>query len=236
MNFLPARADNQGATVDGEFPVIESPGWIDPTASLGPALPPREDMPGVPVSVSPTPSAPITDWSTPSETPSETPLFNPSLDPMAPAVNGFLETQGPGVGNSVDRAPSSTTSSTLKTSPSPSASPSDVGKQPVAVADVPERPATMAATSIKVPMKAGSTEVTSAAKAVLVTAVSLVKSNSNPVSIPVSTVGTSIAKATAQAASLVKELRRLGVAAITVLTRVGSKTTVSVVISKKPKP
>ena len=52
-------------------------------------------------------------------------------------------------------------------------------------------------------------------------------------SIAVTTTGTTVSKATAQANAIVAELKKSGVSAVTVIKRVGKKTSVSVLVTKK---
>jgi hypothetical protein len=60
-----------------------------------------------------------------------------------------------------------------------------------------------------------------------------VKKSNKPASIAVKTAGTTVAKATAQANAIVAELKKRGVSAVTVIKRVGNKTSVSVLVTKK---
>lgn len=75
--------------------------------------------------------------------------------------------------------------------------------------------------------------ITPAVKATLSKTADAVKATSKPATITVKTVGTTIAKATAQANALVVELKKRGVSAVTVIKRVGKKTSVSVLVTKK---
>ena len=82
-------------------------------------------------------------------------------------------------------------------------------------------------------LPAGSKVITPAAKATLAKTAEAVKASSKPASISVKTAGTTLAKATAQANALVAELKKRGVSAVTVIKRVGKKTSVSVLVTKK---
>jgi hypothetical protein len=82
-------------------------------------------------------------------------------------------------------------------------------------------------------MPTGSTFITPAAKAALAKTATVVKTSNKAVSIAVNTTGTTVSKATAQANAIVAELKRSGVSAVTVIKRVGKKTSVSVLVTKK---
>ncbi|MBP7818736.1 MAG: hypothetical protein KA009_01595 [Rhodoluna sp.] len=114
---------------------------------------------------------------------------------------------------------------TLPPEPTPPAAAIVLVSKPVLVA-VPAMTYTMQ-------LPAGSKVITPAAKATLAKTAEAVKASSKPASISVKTAGTTMAKATAQANALVAELRKRGVSAVTVIKRVGKKTSVSVLVTKK---
>lgn len=114
---------------------------------------------------------------------------------------------------------------TLPPEPTPPAAAIVLVSKPVLVA-VPAMTYTMQ-------LPAGSKVITPAAKATLAKTAEAVKASSKPASISVKTAGTTLAKATAQANALVAELKKRGVSAVTVIKRVGKKTSVSVLVTKK---
>jgi hypothetical protein len=83
-------------------------------------------------------------------------------------------------------------------------------------------------------LPAGTKVITPAAKAALFKVADLVNFSGRSAVISVKTAGTTVAKATVQANALVVELKKRGVAAVTVIKRVGNKTSVSVLVTKKP--
>jgi hypothetical protein len=86
---------------------------------------------------------------------------------------------------------------------------------------------------VSAPIALGSKVITPAAKATLAKMAGTVTSTGRPVIISVKTVGTTMAKATAQANAIVAELKKSGVSAVTGIKRVGNKTSVSVLVTKK---
>ena len=119
----------------------------------------------------------------------------------------------------------STPAPTLPPEPTPPAEAIVLVSKPVLVA-VPAMTYTMQ-------LPAGSKVITPEAKATLAKTAEAVKASSKPASISVKTAGTTLAKATAQANALVAELKKRGVSAVTVIKRVGKKTSVSVLVTKK---
>lgn len=119
----------------------------------------------------------------------------------------------------------STPAPTLLPEPTPPAEAIVLVSKPV-LAAVPDMTYTMQ-------LPAGSKVMTPAAKATLAKTAEAVKASSKPASISVKTAGTTLAKATAQANTLVAELKKRGVSAVTVIKRVGKKTSVSVLVTKK---
>jgi dihydrodipicolinate synthase/N-acetylneuraminate lyase len=87
--------------------------------------------------------------------------------------------------------------------------------------------------TVSAPMAIGSTSITPAAKTSLAKTAAVVKASKKAVSIAVNTTGTTVSKATAQANAIVAELKKSGVSAVTVTKRVGNKTSVSVLVTKK---
>jgi hypothetical protein len=114
---------------------------------------------------------------------------------------------------------------TLPPEPTPPAAAIVLVSKPVLVA-VPAMTYTMQ-------LPAGSKVLTPEAKATLAKTAEAVKASSKPASISVKTAGTTLAKATAQANALVAELKKRGVSAVIVIKRVGKKTSVSVLVTKK---
>ena len=149
----------------------------------------------------------------------ETPSASPSVEPV------YTVQEQP----SVAKPEPSETPTALPTStpiPSTGAVPV-VSVTPVAASATPK--------TLQVPIKPGSVEISSSAKAVLAKAADQVKQNNSSLSIPVSTKGITLAKATSQATALVVHLVKLGVNASTKVTMVAGKPVVSVIVSKTKK-
>jgi hypothetical protein len=91
------------------------------------------------------------------------------------------------------------------------------------------------AKTLQLPIKPGSVEISSSAKAVLAKAANQVKQDNSSLSIAVSTKGITLAKATSQAKALVVQLVKLGVNASARVTTVAGKSVVSVIVSKPKK-
>ena len=216
-----AGADEISFASDEETLIIEGPEFLPPRVPLLPP-PPREDSPS----------------GQPSPSPSETPIYNADPEPTTPPVQAPREEPSRG-----SDAPQQQTS---PVSASEVARPADFPSNPTVDAptvDAPttETPAVVSKPSVisapltivNAPMATGSRTITPAARTSLVKTASAVKASSKPVSIAVTTTGTTVSKATAQANAIVAELKKSGVSAVTVIKRVGNKTSVSVLVTKK---
>lgn len=210
-----AIADETLVAGGQEIVILDGPGLLETPTDPVPPLPPREGAP------------------------TEPPVFNPGLEPSNPPVDAPRE------------PPAQTLTPTPVASPIVDSSP--VPSEPVPVQDAIEtfgaetKPVTDAsvpasqllaisipALKVSAPMALGSNLMTAAAKASLAKIASSVILTGRPTSISVKTSGTTTAKATAQAKAIVAELKKRGVAAFTVIKRVGNKTSVSVLVTKKP--
>ena len=202
-----ALAEELVSTDLGGFQIYDGPALTPPPINFGPVRPPIVQLPEVPiVQIPETPQVTI-------DAPLEPPV--PSMVVAAPIA------QEPA---SISR-PVPTPAPTLPPEPTPPAAAIVLVSKPVLVA-VPAMTYTMQ-------LPAGSKVITPAAKATLAKTAEAVKASSKPASISVKTAGTTLAKATAQANALVAELKKRGVSAVTVIKRVGKKTSVSVLVTKK---
>jgi hypothetical protein len=211
-----AFAEEPVSTGQGEVAIFDGPEMLPPSDGSLPSEPPREGMPG------PTP-------------PREEPvLINPTLEPnpAPPAPPRESEIPAP-VSNSIQTVSPAETVTTPAQEVAVSATQVPA---PVSEVAVPlSKPVLIAAPALAVTLQlpAGSKVLTPAAKATLSKTADAVKKSNKPASIAVKTAGTTVAKATAQANAIVAELKKRGVSAVTVIKRVGNKTSVSVLVTKK---
>ena len=223
---LAEEASTPGAQ---EIVILDGPGLLEtPTDPVLP-LPPREDPPTEPPVFNPgfEPSNP------PGDAPRETPIPTPTPTPAQIPTPAPTETPAP-VGNPTpDASPRASESipvqEVIETSGAETKTATEAPvlvSKPLAIR--------MPAKVVSAPIALGSKVITPAARAAMAKMAGAVMSTGRPVSISVKTSGTTIAKATAQAKAIAAELRKKGVAAVTVLKRVGNKTSVSVLVTKKP--
>lgn len=211
----------EGASANDESIVI-----IDGSELIGtpvPLLPPppREESPGA----NPPIEQPTTD---PTPEPTETPIYNWGAEPtttpiQAPREDPIQRPEAPQ--KQADSQPASEVVVAAEASSKPKAEKPALVSKPVLIS------APMI--TVSAPLATGSAAITPAAKASLAKTAEVVKTSSKPVSISVKTTGTTVSKATAQANAIVAELKKSGVAAVTVIKRVGNRTSVSVLVTKK---
>jgi hypothetical protein len=212
--------------------IVDGPNLIGLPADPALPSPPREDPPGATVPSEPAPS------------PGDTPIYNPGLEPRVPPIEAPREGQSPSPDFPVQVNPPAEPATNVGTpqqqsvaAPKPEAvETAEVSSKPTNDIQVVVAKPVLISTSmisISAPLSAGSTMITPAAKASLAKTAALVKTSSKSVSISVKTTGTSVSKATAQANAIVAELKKRGVSAVTVIKRVGNKTSVSVLVTKK---
>jgi len=207
-----------------EIVILDGPGLLEtPTDPVLP-LPPREDPP------------------------TEPPVFNPGFEPSNPP--GDAPREAPVQTPTPTQTPGETSAPTPVANPTPDASPRASESIPVQEVIETSGAETKTATEalvlvskplaspipakvVSAPIALGSKVIAPAAKATLAKMAGTVTSTGRPVIISVKTVGTTMAKATAQANAIVAELKKSGVSAVTVIKRVGNKTSVSVLVTKK---
>lgn len=211
-----AFAEETVSSGQGEVAIFDGPEMLPPSDGSLPSEPPREGMPG------PTP-------------PREEPvLINPTLEPNPAPADPPREPQNPSpeVNSSQTVSPAETVTTT---SQEMAVSATQVPVPAPEVAVPISKPALIAAPAMALTLQlpAGSKVLTPAAKATLSKTADAVKKSNKPASIAVKTTGTTIAKATAQANAIVSQLKKRGVSAVTVIKRVGNKTSVSVLVTKK---
>ena len=228
-----ALAEEVSTPGSQEIVILDGPGLLETPTDPAPPLPPREDPPA----------------EKPTETPTEPPVFNPGFEPSNPPGDAPRET--PVQTPTPTQTPGETSAPTPVANPTPDASPRASESIPVQEVIETSGAETKTATEapvlvskplaisipakvVSAPIALGSAVITPSAKAALAKMAGAVMSTGRPVSISVKTSGTTIAKATAQAKAIAAELRKRGVAAVTVLKRVGNKTSVSVLVTKKP--
>lgn len=216
-----AVADEIANRSDAPVLIVDGPGLLEPPLPQLPP-PPREDSP----SGQPTPS------------PAETPIYNTDPEPTIPPVQAPREepsrgSEEPQQQTSQPTVPEVSQTTELTSKPTVEAPAVDIPK--VETPAVASKPVSISAplTIVSAPMPTGRTTITPAARTSLAKTASEVKTFSKPVSIAVTTTGTTVSKATAQANAIVAELKKSGVSAVTVIKRVGKKTSVSVLVTKK---
>jgi hypothetical protein len=209
-----------------DMPIFDGPGFLPPPNNFGPAQPPREGLPG----------------NQPSPEPSEIPIYNVPPEPTTPPIQGPHEE--PIGGSTTLPLPDSHPAPEVVQPAEPTSKPA-VETPPVEAPKVddpePQTPAVVSkpvvisapVITVSSPLAVGSKTITPAAKTSLAKTAATVKASNKPVSIAVKTTGTTVAKATAQAQAIVSELKKRGVAAVTVIKRVGKKTSVSILVTKK---
>lgn len=162
--------------------------------------------------------------------------FGPVMPPVVPVIPPAVPVpETPPLLVSVPADPPN--QSSVPQPPQPSPSPTSAPTPTLLAEDIAasSKPALISAPTMvyTIQLPAGSKVVTPAAKATLAKTAEAVKVSNKPASIAVKTAGTTVAKATAQAKAIVAELKKRGVSAVTVIKRVGKKTSVSVLVTKK---
>ena len=225
------EAASTGSTGQGEVAIFDGPALLPPTDRALPSEPPREGAPG--------PTPPREEPVPPQEEPA---IPNPTTEPNSAPTDPPRESKNPTpVTSGSNQAADPVVSSIQTSSPAEEAAAApkdDAGsgtKPPVTVLAEMQKPALIPAPAMAFTLQlpAGSKVLNGAAKATLTKTVDAVKKSNKPASISIKTEGTTITKATAQANLIVTELKKRGVSAVTVIKRVGTKTVVSVLVTKK---
>jgi hypothetical protein len=211
-----AFAEEAVSTGQGEVAIFDGPEMLPPSDGSLPSEPPREGNPGH----TPNPQEPV--------------LINPTLEPNPTPPTPPRESQNPAPEvNSIQTVspaePVTTPAKELTVSATQVPAPVSEVAVPIS------KPALIAepVMAVTLQLPAGSKVLTTAAKATLSKTADAVKKGNKPASIAIKTAGTTVAKATAQANAIVAELKKRGVSAVTVIKRVGTKTSVSVLVTKK---
>jgi hypothetical protein len=214
-----ARADEPANPGAQEIVILDGPEVLGPPAEPVLPPPPREDAPSLP-----TPA------------PSETPILNPGFEPQAPVIDAPRESPVQPVAVAPIQISESTQQQTVPETTSATEANAELAVKPAVDANlVVSKPQVIALPPrvVSVPIAAGTLALTASAKATLAKTAAAVKASNGSISISVRTAGTTVARATAQANAMVAELKKRGVSAVTVIKRVGNKTSVSVLVTKK---
>jgi hypothetical protein len=204
-------------------PIFDGPALLPPPNDFGPAQPPREGLPN----------------SQPTPSPTETPIYNADPQPTTPPLQAPREEPRPVSDSQQPQnypSPATEVAQPAESTTKPAVEAPTIEPPTSETASVVAKPVLMSSPLITVsaPMPTGSTTITPAARISLAKTAATVKTSSRSVSIAVTTTGTTVSKATAQANVMVAQLKKNGVAAVTVIKRVGNKTSVSVLVTKKP--
>ena len=204
-----------GAFADGEIVFVGDTDNSPPISNRFPDLVPPEGPPLV--SSDPTP----TDSPSPTESPMVTPSPTASVEPV-------YTIQEP----SASPTPKPVEVPSVK-APDVKIPTEETGSKPVNVTQPKVTQVATPAKPVQLPLKAGSTVITTAAQNTLAKTAETVTATNKPATIAVSSVGVTFTQATKQANALVAQLRRLGVTATTKVAWVAGKSVVSVVVTKK---